>query len=168
MDGKEKGFGSSPLKIHPSGIIIFPDINGYYTFTGIPENTYQLEVVGKYKDKFEPLPKFTVQNTDKNDFGLKLALPLDPEAILDLRIERSRCDEFTKPRMLFANTGLISIDSAIIHVKGDTLINIGKDSLGALTGHEVSYTYTKLAASDYLNIPLVLAHFDIVGSNLSL
>lgn len=125
MDEEEKGTNMAALKINPSGVVLIPDINGKFNFVGQIDKTYTLEVQGKYKDKFAPLPPLKITRNEGNHIGLQQISLFEPEGAVYVNLNRSRCQEVTSGTIYFCNSSLREVDSVRLEVEIDSLLRIG-------------------------------------------
>ncbi|GAL83966.1 hypothetical protein MYP_1194 [Sporocytophaga myxococcoides] len=154
QDPYEFGVSKYPLTINPSGITIFPDRNGNFSFVGSVEEVYTMEIQGTFDYISTTLP-YTMQNSGENKIGITVANP-EPEICTNFFTPWPRCETIGMGSIKVENTGLKGIELIKLTLIGDPLAQI--NSLDAVS----SKTDTlKFEISEFLPLDAILIPFEI-------
>lgn len=115
----EVGVSKYPIKINPSGLLVFPDRDGNFAFAGEPGEKYTMELpdatLFNYTSK--PLP-YTFSESDNNLIGITLANP-QPEVRTNFITPWPRCGTTGKTTLQIENTGFEPIEKVQLVLVGD-------------------------------------------------
>ena len=109
-ESAEVGISKYPVRINPSGLLIYPDRNGNFAFAGEPGEKYIMELpdAALFNYTSQPLP-YTFIESDNNQIGITLANP-EPEVKTNFITPWPRCGTTRTTTLTIENTGFEPID----------------------------------------------------------
>lgn len=169
QDTYEFGVSKYPIKINPSGITVFPDRNGNFSFIGSVGGEYTLEIPNRSTfDYISTTLPYAIQNSGENKIGITVTDPT-PEICTNFFVPWPRCETTGTGSIRVENTGLKGIDWVKVTLIGDPLAEI--NSLDAISQKPDTLVFeiSEFSALDIKLIPFEI-HFpggDKVGEVLN-
>jgi uncharacterized repeat protein (TIGR01451 family) len=120
----EVGISKYPVRINPSGLIVYPDRNGDFSFAGTPGEKYTMELpdAASFNYTSQPLP-YTFIESENNKLGVTLANPT-PEIRTNFITPWPRCGTTGKTTLQIENVGFEPIDKAQFVLVSDPMAEI--------------------------------------------
>ncbi|MBO9699779.1 MAG: T9SS type A sorting domain-containing protein [Sporocytophaga sp.] len=156
QDAYEFGVSKYPLKIYPSGITVFPDRNGNFSFAGSVGERYTMEIPAQSEfDYISTTLPYTFQNSGENKIGITVANPIS-EICTNFFTPWPRCETIGTGSIRVENTGFKGIELIRLTLIGDPLTEI--NSLDAISKKSDALIFQ---ISELLPLDLKLIPFEI-------